>query len=314
MKEIAPIQECFGIDVAIQKGMPLIEADKETVLRMPPGSRLALSNPVKIDADPFLFVHNDTLFLFYEHLTYYSNGGNIAMTKTKDLVHWSQPVNILDDNYHYSFPFVFEDNGNVYMIPETGCNNTVRLYKADNDELDSFSLVTNIFEQQERPAGVVYNFADNVVYKKDGVYYLFTSIYDGKAYRLELYYADKLEGPYQLHPAAPLRYDNKYARNGGAIFECDGHLLRVAQDCEGRYGKDMHLLEIDELTTSSYKEHVFSENLLQGKELYNQGGHQLSFANFMGKTIVATDYKDYRRFYLLKGWHKILRGLGLSEY
>ena len=315
MKKIAPIQECFGIDISVQDSKPLIDLNKKTIFRLKTGSRFSIDNPVKIDADPFLFVHKGWLFLFYEDMHYYGNGGNIAMVKTNDLVHWSKPVNILDDNYHYSFPFIFEDEGNVYLIPETGCNNTVRLYKANNDNLDSFSLVTNIFEQPERPKGIVYNFCDNVLYKKEGVYYLFTSTWDSIAYKLELYISDKLEGPYKAHPSSPIRYDNKYGRNGGPLIEHEGKLFRVAQDCEETYGGDVHLLEIDEMTPTSYKEHVYKENLMpKDQPYYKDGGHQLSFAEFKGKTIIATDAKNYRRFYLLKGWHKLLRGLRLSEY
>ena len=295
MKEIAPLQECFGIDISIQDSKPLIDPDKKTIFRLKTGSRFSIDNPVKIDADPFLFVHKGWLFLFYEDLHYYGNGGNIAMVKTNDLVHWTKPVNILDDNYHYSFPFIFEDEGNVYMIPETGCN--------------------NIFEQPERPKEIIYNFCDNVLYKKEGVYYLFTSTWDGTAYKLELYTSDKLDGQYKAHPCSPIRYDNKYGRNGGPLIEHEGKLYRVAQDCAETYGGDIHLLEIEDITPTIYREKVYKENLIpKMQSYYKDGGHQLSFAEFKGKTIIATDAKNYRRFYFLKGWHKLLRGLKLSEY
>ena len=314
MKEIAPFMECFGIDISIQDSKPLIDSKKRTILRLNAGSRFALNNPVRIDADPFLFVHNGRLFLFYEDMHSYCHGGNINMISTDDLVHWTEPKVILGDNYHYSFPYIFEDEGNVYMIPETGCNNTVRLYKADNDDLDSFSLVSNIFEQPERPKGIVYNFADNIIYKKNDRYYLWTSTYDGELYTLHLYTSMKLVGPYELHPSSPLQQSNKIGRNGGSVFEYEGHLLRVAQDCSNTYGGNMHLLEIDELTPDSYKEHIYAENILPNLKLYKEGGHQLSFAEFKGLLIIATDFKCSRRFYLLKAWHKILRALKLSSF
>lgn len=310
IKKIAPVQEGWGIDVSIQDGMPFIDSKKKTILRLKMGSRLSLKNPVVISADPFLFVHKGWLFLFYEELSYYNCGGNIVMRKTKDLKHWSKPYTIIDDPHHYSFPYVFEDNGSVYMIPESGCNDRIRLYKADDDSLESFSLVKNLIEQDQRPKDVVFNYCDNVLYKKDGVYYLFTSKYDGDSYRLELYLSDKLEGPYSPHPASPVRNDSKYGRNGGSIIEYEGKLLRVAQDCSESYGGDIHLLEIDQLTPTSYNEHVFKDHVaLTDRRYYRNGSHQLNFAHFLGKTIVATDAKGFRRLYLLKGWHKLLRGL-----
>ena len=43
------------------------------------------------------------------------------MVSTDDLKHWTKPISILnDEGTHFSFPYVFEDNGSVYMIPETG--------------------------------------------------------------------------------------------------------------------------------------------------------------------------------------------------
>ena len=315
MKEIAPITECFGIDISIQDSKPLIDSEKKTLFRLNAGSRWSLKNPIKIDADPFLFVHKGWLFLFYEDLHYYQHGGNISMVKTNDLIHWTKPVNILDDNFHYSFPLIFEDNGEIYLVPETGCNNTIRLYKADNDNLDSFTLVKNIFEQSERPPGIVYNFADNVIYKKDGFYYLWTSTFDGMTYTLHLFFSANIEEPFKEHPSTPIRTDNKFGRNGGPILEYKSKLYRVAQDCSEKYGGNLHLLEISELTPNSYKEYVFAENILPKNDiLYQEGGHQLSFAEFKGKLIIATDFKCSRRFYLLKGWHKLLRALKLSKY
>lgn len=302
--KIAPIQEGWNIDVSIQNGMPEISQDKHSILKLRMGSSLSLKNPVVINADPFLFVHKGWLFLFYEELHYYNSGGNIVMVKTNDLEHWSKPVTILDDPVHFSFPYVFEDGGSVYMIPESGCSNSVRLYKADDDSLESFSLVKFIFNQEKRPDGIESNFCDNIIYKKNNIYYLFTSIYDGKNYRLELYFAERLDGSYRLHPLSPIVLGNKFGRNGGPFMEYNGKLFRVAQDCTQSYGENIHLLEIIELTPLTYKEKVSCENLIPRSDpFYHNGGHQLSFATFHNQTIVATDGKGFRKFYLLKTCH-----------
>lgn len=315
LKDKFPITECFGIDVSIQDSMPIIDTNKKTILRLNPGNCFSVGNPVKIEADPFLFVHKDRLFLFYEDQTYYNKGGNINMVSTIDLVHWTTPVVILgDEGTHFSFPYVFEDDGNVYMIPETGWSGTIRLYKADNDNLTSFSFVKNLFERDSWPQGIIFDYADNVVYKKEGTYYLFTSLLDQNGYYLQLYTSTNLVGPYSRHPSTPLQHNKKHGRNGGSLIEHDGHLYRVAQDCSKTYGGDIHLLEIDELTPTSYKEHVFAENLIP-KELgyYKNGGHQLNFAKFKDKVIVATDAKRDRCFYLLKPINKLLRNLKLIK-
>lgn len=313
LRDKFPITECFGIDVSIQKDYPFIEKDKKTILRILPGSKLSIINPIKIEADPFLFVFKDRLYLFYEDQTYFNKGGNINMTSTDDLKHWTKPISILnDEGTHFSFPYVFEDNGSVYMIPETGWSGTIRLYKAADDTLTKFYFVRNLFERKKRPEGVIFDYADNVLYKKDGVYYLFTSLLDDKGYYLQLYTSHSLEGPYELHPATPLQYNKKYGRNGGSLIERGNQLFRVAQDCSETYGGDIHLMEITELSPSKYSERIYAEYLMR-KDLpfYKQGGHQLNFAEFKGYIIVATDAKKDRCFYLLKPWYKFKKILNL---
>ena len=127
------------------------------------------------------------------------------MIFSKDLIHWTKPVVITHEpDCHFSYPFVFEDNGQVYMMPETGDQHNIRLYKADNDELTSFSLYRIIMKRDEIPSDMVYDFADSCIHKKDGKYYLFTSIKTVEQYYLYLYMADNLEGPYTEHPCSPI--------------------------------------------------------------------------------------------------------------
>ena len=90
-------------------------------------------HPVVIVADPFLFVYKDELFLFYEEQIDLRGKGLIKMTKTKDLVRWSNPVIVLEESFHLSYPNVFEVNGDIYMMPETGHDLSIKLYKANND-------------------------------------------------------------------------------------------------------------------------------------------------------------------------------------
>ena len=103
--------------------------------------------PLLTQADPFLFVKDDTLYLFFEKVyAGIREWGRIAMTKTTDFIHWTEPVDVLSLSYHLSFPFVFEDNGEVYMIPESNEADAVCLYRANGD-LTEFTFVRNLVEQ-----------------------------------------------------------------------------------------------------------------------------------------------------------------------
>lgn len=313
-KEILKPAGCFGIDISIQNDYPLIEAGKTSILRLNPGSKFSCGNPVIIDADPFLFVHNNTLFLFYEDLHFFGKGGVIKMMSTSDLKNWTKPITVIKEpGVHFSFPYVFEDAGNVYIIPETGKDGTIRLYEAKGNGLTSFERKQNIFERKGTDNYPI-DLADNIVLKKDGVYYLFTSKQDKDGYILELYTSTNLTGPYTIHPAAPVQHSNKYGRNGGAIIAKGDKMYRVAQDCSETYGGDIHLMEIDELTPNSYKEHVFKENIIPKHiDYYKRGGHQLHFVNYKGKIIVATDAKQDKPFYFVRIVNKTLTKLHLRK-
>lgn len=310
LNEILSCAGCFGIDISVQQDYPAIDTKKKTILRLNPGSSFSIGNPIIIDADPFLFVYNNTLFLFYEDLTFFNRGGTIKMVSTTDLTHWTNPITILDEkDVHFSFPYIFEDEGNVYLVPETGKDGTIRLYRAINEELTAFERLNNLLER-ECPKDCTIDLADNVIHKSNNTYYLFTSKQDKKGYLLELYISQNLIGPFTKHPYSPLLHSNKFGRNGGSLIEKDNLLYRVAQDCSETYGGNIHLMQIDQLTPLSYKEHVYKENIIPiGIDFYKKGGHQLNYVKYKGKIIVATDAKCDKPFYFVRIVNKILTKL-----
>ena len=307
---------CFTIGVTAQKSIPFIDTDSESILQMQRSNWYSLFYPPIMQADPFLFVKNDTLYLFYEYMPIGKGLGVIMVTSTKDLKHWTKPCQITNEpNCHFSYPFVFEDDGVVYMIPETGCEHNIRLYKAVNEELTQWEVDTILLERTlDGSEGIEFDFADNCIYKNDQLYYLFTSILKNGEYRLELYIADHLRGPYKFHPASPICQGNQLARCAGSLIEADGKLFRPAQDCLISYGSQIHLVQIDELTSTTYSEHLFKENILpQDEKFYIHGGHHINFAKFHGKTLVATDARYTSSFFLERVRIKIMKLLGLKE-
>lgn len=294
--------DCFTTNVSVQESKPFVSKDKRTVYQFPFSKWYSINNPVVMQADPFLFVKGGTLYLFYEAMNLIGCG-DIMMIFTEDLVNWSEPVVVIEDkDCHFSYPFVFEEDGTVFMMPETGCEHQIRLYKAADEELTKFELYKVILEREEKQSqAMIFDYADSSLYKKNGVFYLFTSYYKESTYYLELYTSDRFDGGFELHPMSPVCVGNKYARCGGSLIEAGGRLYRPAQDCESQYGGQLHLLEIDMLSPQEYLEHVAGENVLpQETAIYNGGGHHLNYAEFKGKTVVATDFKHRCGFFLEK--------------
>lgn len=265
--------------------------------------------PMLTQADPFLFVKDDTLYLFFEKVyAGISEWGRIAMMKTTDLINWIEPVDVLSLSYHLSFPFVFEDNGEVYMIPESNEADAVCLYRANGD-LTEFTFVRNLVEQP-RTKDICFNYCDSHILKKDGIYYLFTSVSYNWKYSLELYYTDNLlNGQFQRHLMSPVCQGNEYGRCGGSVIHLDDHYYRITQDCHARYGENISIMKIDDISPQNYQESLFEHNIfMTGDDLYRDGVHQLNIAKFRDKFIYATDFQHFEWSWY-QAFSKIMRHL-----
>lgn len=257
----------------IRKGYKVTKSSKNIFVK----------NQVTITADPFILKKKDVFFLFYEELCNYYGNGILRVISSSDLKNWSTPKTVLNEPFHLSYPFVFEDSGKFYLIPETTNDRSIRLYEATSDNLDRWKLKTKLIDDAL--------YCDSCVIKKSGKYYLFTTkdahIYDGEKYELHLYVADRVEGPYTAHPMSPVGIGNKYYRNGGAVMDIDGTLFRPAQDCDDRYGDQLNIMKIDELTPTSYKESIYKNAVLPSS------GHHMSMCKIEdGKYVVCTDSKE----------------------
>ncbi len=261
------------------------------------------ANAPSLLADPFLFVFNEELYLFYEHQDKWVGGkGRICMRKTNDLRNWSPEEDVLIEPFHLSYPFVFEDNGKVYMIPETGNDNSIRLYEAVNETLSQWKLLQKIVDD-----GLPWK--DSVVFKKDGWYYLFTSHNANKQQEQHLFISHSLKGPYTEHPKSPIYVGADGGRNAGSIIEYEGEVYRPAQVCVNSYGEQTSIMKIDALSPWDYKESLYKKDIMDlHNPVYKEGGHQFNAAVFKGRVIVATDNrsKNYNLVELFrKGWKSV---------
>lgn len=293
VKSLFQKDEHFGIAVFEDSSLDFNDIQKKKeIYRRDIGNSL-LPQSLMIQADPFLFVRNDTLYMFYESMRN-ADKGIIKMVHTTDLIHWSQPVTVLVEPWHLSFPFVFNLNDGVYMIPESEACNEVRLYKA-NEDLSSFTFVKTLL-QQEHTDNIFFNYSDSHVFQKDGICYLFTSVYYKWEYHLELYYTDDLLlHPLRLHPQSPICIGNHFGRCGGSLLQTADGLLRVAQDCEQSYGANISLLKVLELTPEKYAEKVMMEDIFHVTDDPSQdGGHQLHVVFYKNKYIYATDFRKQK--------------------
>lgn len=300
----------FAAALFANDNLTLQEFDEQHLIHKLQIKGLWKPKPVLFQADSFLFVKGNELYLFYE-LQHWDDPGCIAMMKTKDLKTWTKPLIVLKESFHLSFPYVFEDKGNIYMVPESQENDSIRLYKA-NDDLTQFEYVKTLLSQ-ERKNGIHYNFNDSHIYQKDGKYYLFTSYQKNWMYYQELFVSDDLlEGEFIKHPCSPICTSNEFGRNGGSLIQYGDKLLRVTQDCHQNYGDNISLMEITSLDEKTFQEQLFMQNVFPNNAIFIDGGHQLNITRFKGKYIYATDYK-INKWAWYKPYISILVRLGLHQ-
>lgn len=204
-------------------------------------------------ADPFLFSDKGKDFLFFEDFSYPEGKAVISCVELDAQGRPSQPEVILTTPYHLSYPFLFRWNGEIFMMPETGCNHTVEVYR------------TVEFPHRWRLEKVMLSgiqALDPTLLEYNGNFWLFANVVvPGGPVNDELFvfYADTPLGPWQPHPKNPVVSDVRSARPAGKIFEQDGKLIRPSQDCSVRYGSRIRLNEIELLTATDYREQPCGE-------------------------------------------------------
>lgn len=278
-----------GFDVVLlASNDPFSLANSKVVKRINCSRNILSLSPVLIEADPFLVVRDDMLYLFYEEYRY-RDKGIIKMTSTTDLVNWTTPQEVLIENFHLSYPWVFEHQGQWFMIPETSAAHEIRLYKATDNDLSRFEQVNTLLTHPEGEPFPKMDYCDSSIIEKEGVFYLFTTVNAGNGNELHLFFSDTLDGPFTEHPQSPVVIGDKYGRNGGSLVEHEGQIYRFAQDCVGEYGKNIHAFKVETLTRTQYHETLMNEDLLTQNGLH--AGHQFNFLQFNGEYIIAVDQK-----------------------
>lgn len=115
-------------------------------------------------ADPFLFIHLGEVYVFAEYYDLKLKKGAIGYTKydskTEKCDEWKE---IIVEDFHLSFPFIYEEKGDIYIIPACTSGNFVR-YKAIS--------FPDIWEQEILVKNV--EFADTVIYKFEDYYIGYT--------------------------------------------------------------------------------------------------------------------------------------------
>ena len=183
-------------------------------------------------ADPLLFHHEDKRWLFCEAFDMATGKGDIAVMDITDPDHPGEPQTVLTESYHLSFPTVFDWNGEVWMIPETGTNHSLNLYRCKQFP-GEWELVRSFPTEDKELADTILldvqpgelTLLCSQVKPENG---LFTR-YRRYALRAD----EQAEGGFVLEEDETFGLENRNydlgARNAGPVFTWAGQTVRPAQ-------------------------------------------------------------------------------------
>ena len=202
-------------------------------------------------ADPFIFKHKGENYIFFENYNYKTKIGKISCGKIIGN-QLEEISDVLDLGYHMSYPFIFRDEGGIYLIPETSVKKRLEIYKCIKFP-NIWELYSTAFEGE-----IV---ADAHIYKDDNNQkWLFINKADNFNYSLNnelyIYKIDSLKlNDLERHRQNPVIINSKTARNGGSIFKYQNDIYRPSQaNINGIYGRGLNLNKIEKLTIDEYEE------------------------------------------------------------
>lgn len=241
------------------------------------------------EADPFIFMIDNTYFIAYEIFDYSHGNGKIECIDLEgNRYPFFDDINAVTG--HKSYPFVFEENNNIYTIVETSDLNEAAIYQYNGYKFVKKSVLLDNGK-----------YIDTNIKKIKDIYYLFTSTADEPFEQL-LFYSDSLLGDYRLHPSSPIANDKKNGRNGGPIIEDNGNFYRIGQNCEHTYGGSLQVMKITHISSDLYQEQHYKD--VMPVEPFSDGVHTLSSWGDLtvidSKNIVVKYQNIYRKIkYLL---------------
>src|SRR5262245_37795893 len=188
-------------------------------------------------ADPFVMRAGDRWYLFFEVFDRDTRRGEIAWAESTDLVRWRYGSVALREPFHLSYPYVFESDGERYLVPESTGARQVRLYRATE------------FPSRWRHGVTL---ADPSLVHFDGTWWMFGD--GGGNQTLLAFYAPRLTGPWRPHARNPVVTAIDEARPGGRVLRIDDRLVRFAQVDRPSYGRAVRAFAMTTLTPDAFAE------------------------------------------------------------
>jgi hypothetical protein len=233
-------------------------------------------------ADPFVFKTDDgRINILFEYVSTYNLDGRISLMVCNDQLEPVMEKIVLDTKDHLSYPYVFKENGKIYVFPENAFGGSLYCYEFDQER----RAFRNRKVIMELPL------LDSTIIKHDSKYWLFaTMLGDSFNSDLHIFYADSLFGPYTPHIANPVKSDVNGSRPAGNFIEVDDAIYRPSQNCRNYYGESITINKIKTLTTDKFEEEEYMIIEPNKNNEFNYGIHTI---NALDDIIIVDGQKGY---------------------
>ena len=200
--------------------------------------------PWRYLADPFAVRRGDTTHVFVEAFDYRTKLAVIEHHELGPGLVWRGKSIALSKMFHLSYPFIVEDDGHIFMVPESHRHGEIALYRARN-------FPGGWVREMPLLPGVPG--AEASLLRHNGRWWMFFTIVGPTKARdqreLHVAHAERLTGPWKVHPQNPIVDDRTGARPGGTPFvNVDGFVILPVQDCSQTYGGAIRFLRFNILT------------------------------------------------------------------
>jgi folate-dependent phosphoribosylglycinamide formyltransferase PurN len=243
----------------------------------------------RIWADPFVIRKDNVFYLFFEEKYFNKKYGQICCLRinTKGDVLDKIPEVVLKENWHLSYPYVFEHEGKYYMIPESGDKGEVNLYKADSFPFQ-WKKVKTLLQG--------FHAFDSTLHYQDDQWWLFctvrqTSQLSADACLYIFYCNNFLSDQFVSHPSNPVYDDVRKSRPAGRIFCHNGQLIRPSQIGAPVYGYGIQMNRIVKLNRSTFAE--VPEKVIKPNWLKNQGAVH-TWNHYQGLSVLDVQVRRLR--------------------
>lgn len=272
-------QGVYRLAVFSRWNVALVRVPVEQVMQATPRElRAATATPLRLrartfNADPFGLPYRDGYAVLFEELDEKRGSRGVIQCALLD-GHGNElgreRTQGLPAANHLSYPFLFSHRGQFYLLPEMSADGKIALFRADE-------FPARWVHQADLLTGD--RFIDPTLVEHGDRFWLFFTLhneeYDGDLH-LHLAYADRLEGPYQLHAANPVKVSARSARPAGTPFvNAAGELIRPAQNFCRTYGGSVVFNRIVTLTPDRFEEEEIGE-LQPFDPYYRDGLHTVS--------------------------------------